>query len=425
MLPALVAAVVGYGGAMLYLWVDQGGSAAGSTDATAPGLWMPLLATAMLALGVALLVRRRATAPDRFMAFLFVLGVLLTQFVEYIVLRGDIGRMNTVFKFYIQVWLIWAALAAVAVAWLLPYVRGAVWSARRAGARPEAEADDDEAGVAAAVGEVAGGVEAAAATAVVEMGEGGASESDEVAAEPAATLPALAASPPPQSTGSWAGTAWAAVLGLLIVLALVYPVTAARAKIRDRFPAMQPGLTAQERAAYDARLRPALSGWDYLDYAKYDDDGQILTLARDRDAIEWVLRNIPGTPTILEGYREKGYRWGSRYSINTGLPAVIGWDWHQKQQRNAVGHQVVDERTADVAEAYNTTDVARAEAILDKYAVDYVIVGEMERAFYDPAGLAKFEQMAKDARLQQVYPTAGMPDTPVRIWRRATAEEAQ
>ena len=53
--------------------------------------------------------------------------MLATQFVEYVVLRGDIGRMNTVFKFYIQVWLLWSILAAVAVAWLLPTLRGWMW----------------------------------------------------------------------------------------------------------------------------------------------------------------------------------------------------------------------------------------------------------------------------------------------------------
>ena len=134
------------------------------------------------------------------------------------------------------------------------------------------------------------------------------------------------------------------------------------------------------------------------------------------------LKNIRGTPTILEGYREKAYRWGSRYSINTGLPTVIGWDWHQMQQRNAVGHHWVRERTADVRRMYDTTDLAELEALLDKYNVDYVIVGEMEQAFYSPEGLAKFEDMVEDGQMTQVYPSADMAETPVRIYRRARAE---
>ena len=44
------------------------------------------------------------------------LGLALTLAVEYIVLKGDIGRMNTVFKFYLQVWIMWGIAGAVALA---------------------------------------------------------------------------------------------------------------------------------------------------------------------------------------------------------------------------------------------------------------------------------------------------------------------
>jgi uncharacterized membrane protein len=323
------------------------------------------------------------------MAALFVLGVLLTQFVEYVVLNGDIGRMNTVFKFYIQIWLVWAALAAVAVAWLMPYVRGFVWwpADRRQPAAAAVAAESDVA-------------------------------PDDAEPPPPPVAPYPAAPAPRAPRTAWLGAVWLGAFALLVLSGLTYTVTAARAKIEDRWTPVG-DMSEAERAEFQASLVPSLSGIDYQRYARYDDDNHFLRLARDGEAIQWLLRNVPGTPTILEGFREAAYRWGSRYSINTGLPTVIGWDWHQKQQRNAVGAHWIDERVADVREMYDSTDVARTEELLDHYGVDYIIVGEMERAFYNPAGIAKFDQMTRDGRLEQVYPTPDMADTPVRIYRRA------
>ena len=59
--------------------------------------------------------------PDakRVVLFLVGTGLVLTLVVELVVLRGDIGRMNTVFKFYLQVWTLFAVSAAAAFGWLL------------------------------------------------------------------------------------------------------------------------------------------------------------------------------------------------------------------------------------------------------------------------------------------------------------------
>ncbi len=102
-----------------------------------------------------------------------------------------------------------------------------------------------------------------------------------------------------------------------------------------------------------------------------------------------MRHNVQGTPTIVEG-RAELYRWGGRFSIYTGLPTVIGWDWHQTQQRGDLAY-MVQQRVIDLDNFYNTTDPVAAMGFLDKYGVSYVIVGQLERYYYSPDGIAKFE----------------------------------
>ncbi|NBD36447.1 MAG: hypothetical protein GVY30_10690 [Chloroflexi bacterium] len=73
-----------------------------------------------------LLVIAPDTAPRaRLMWFMTGTAMALSLMVEILVLRGDIGRMNTVFKFYLQVWMLLALSAAVAVERLLHLVMSA------------------------------------------------------------------------------------------------------------------------------------------------------------------------------------------------------------------------------------------------------------------------------------------------------------
>ena len=55
----------------------------------------------------------------------------------------------------------------------------------------------------------------------------------------------------------------------------------------------------------------------------------------------------------------------------------------------------LNERQKDVETAYNTTSLAEAKAILDKYDVQYVYVGDFERETYNEAGLHKFVGLGK------------------------------
>ena len=100
------------------------------------------------------------------------------------------------------------------------------------------------------------------------------------------------------------------------------------------------------------------------------------------------------------------------------MPAVIGWDWHQRQQR--VGYaSTVTNRRIEIDRFFHTTLRQTAISTLDKYDVKYLYIGEMERAKYPETGLEKFEKMDINGLLQ-VYPTDEMIadgiDTPVVIY---------
>jgi uncharacterized membrane protein len=79
-------------------------------------------------------------------------------------------------------------------------------------------------------------------------------------------------------------------------------------------------------------------------------------------------------------------------SINTGLPTVIGWDWHQTQQRSVLPGPLIDQRVDDVTTMYTSTDLGQTEQLLDAYDVRYIYVGPLERLYYAGPGLDKFDQ---------------------------------
>jgi uncharacterized membrane protein len=138
----------------------------------------------------------------------------------------------------------------------------------------------------------------------------------------------------------------------------------------------------------------------FMNYAQYDDFGQRLVLNEDYRAIRWMQENVQGSPVIVEANCPE-YHWCTRFTIYTGLPGVVGWNFHQRQQR-AFNSTWVEERVAAVGNFYNSIEEKFTRDFLKTYDVKYIIVGQLERAAYTPEGIAKFEQL--DGRLwKSVY----------------------
>jgi YYY domain-containing protein len=257
----------------------------------------------------------RPGLPDvkRLVLFLVGTGCLITLVVELVVVRGDIGRMNTVFKFYLQVWAFFAVSAAAALGWLIEPVRR--W------------------------------------------------------------LP------------GWR-TSWRIAFGFLLFSAALFPLYGTMAKIKDRWVPTAPH---------------TLDGMAYMPYATYFENypgvtentpvaerGINMDLSQDYRAIRWMQENIQGSPVIVEANSRNLYRWYSRFTIYTGLPGVLGWEWHEQQQRALNPGEWVTKRVFDIDQFYNTVDTDQTKQFLNLYAVRYIVVGQLEQAAYPGPGLDKF-----------------------------------
>jgi YYY domain-containing protein len=278
------------------------------------GEWFYIFLLLLILGTLAIVVRRRMEPKWRLLWLLFGIGLALSLGVDLFVLKGDIGRMNTVFKFYLQIWVLWSVVAVVSLSDLAEHTIR--WSVRRQ-------------------------------------------------------------------------RLWWGVFTVLFCLAALYPPLATKAKISDRF---------------DVALGPGLDGMAYMTEAVYHDEGP-LELKWDYAAINWLLDNVQGSPVIAEGNTERRglYRWGSRVSIYTGLPTIIGWGWHQRQQRSAMPGEWIERRINDVERLYSDPDPEVGLRILRKYDVEYVYLGELERSYYPGSGLDKFEELRERGVLAVSY----------------------
>ena len=262
-------------------------------------LWLALPLAVWAAI---LLVRPALSDRKRLALFMTGTGLLLSMIVEIIVMGGDIGRMNTVFKIYYQAWVLLGLSAAAALGFLLSEFRK--WSP------------------------------------------------------------------------AWR-SAWQIGAAVLTTGAALFLLMGGMGKIADRMTASTPH---------------TLDSMDYMAYATYNEFSADLNLSEDYRAIRWMQDHVQGSPVIAEAAPAGvQYTWLGRFSIYTGLPDVVGWEWHQEQQR-LMFTDTVRARGVEEDVFYSTSDVTVAKDFLRKYNVRYIIVGQLERAKYAAAdGLTKFE----------------------------------
>ncbi len=271
--------------------------------------WMGLaLALAVSAALLALVKYSQQDAPDGtpaaaqklpaswgFPLLMVLLGLLLTLAPEFVYLQDVfLTRMNTIFKFYFQAWVLWSLAGAWQLArWLTP----------------------------------------------------------DQAAQTAAPSP---------------GRRLLTVLsGLMIAVGLVYTIMAIPARAKEH------GVPwTLDGAAWLWQSHP-----------------------QDALAIQWLNSHVEDNSVIVESPADehRAYVYEGRVSAMTGLPTVLGWAGHQRQWRGNYDEPAAREQ--DLELLFNTLDSALARTILERYHVNYIYIGPMERSRYSAEGLAKFANM--------------------------------
>ena len=285
----------------------------GVVGSTVPFVFV--LAALLTAIGVGVLLKDKPDGAQLgFVLMLALVSLSLVLGLDFLRVEGDIDRLNSIFKFYLQVWVM-LGIASAYLLWRL-------FKTQRS------------------------------------------------------FLPRIA----------YIRRGWKVALAALVLSAAIYPALGTRDRLRDRFDGYVTPLT--------------LNGVAFMEGTAFrEHSGDLIYLAADYEGIRWLQQNVSGSPIVLEAVTP-AYRWGGRVSMYTGLPSVIGWQWHQEQQRWGYAYEV-GRRTRDVQTIYSTNDVDLALEVMRNYGVRYVYLGHLERIYF-PEGMKKFENGLDDA-LEKVF----------------------
>ena len=156
---------------------------------------------------------------------------------------------------------------------------------------------------------------------------------------------------------------WSYLALVVVCCALVYPYFAVR--------------------SYYNSLRDykGLDGIIYLD-SKYPGD---------YEAVMWLRENVGGDEVVLEAVGESYTDYG-RISSYTGLQTVLGWPVHEWLWRGS--YDEAGKRTGEVEKIY-MGGVEEVRGLLNRYGVDYVVLGKLERDKYENINEDNFRKLGE------------------------------
>jgi YYY domain-containing protein len=153
---------------------------------------------------------------------------------------------------------------------------------------------------------------------------------------------------------------------VLVVAGMVYPLSAIATRMAER-PPEGPGL-----------------------------DGLAFLSPDERAAVRWLAdQNGPGGRVVIaEGVGDE-YSSAARMATYSGAATVLGWPAHELQWRGPLPE--LGARQGDMAALYRDAPTDAIRPILDRYAVRFVVVGDIERKSYGDSVTTRFDTVLAQA----------------------------
>lgn len=328
------------------------------------------LVSVLLLLGVALVVARLFPARhnprrDEFVAIrwiayppatgfcllLIAMGMALAFFVEFLYLRDNFGaRINTVFKFYYQVWALWSIAGAYALFSMTLERRepSPHWLIRLGIA------------ILSAASIIAGTAYTIAGLhhrAWIETGRQQAQVSARYTAPP-----------------DWNDSIRHGAPGQMARVGSTL-FSRAGSEADDSVISRHDGILLLDGAALIVQKPLSLQG-------------DLGGLSADDQAVIACLRELVerGEAVVAEAVQNAyDIRYG-RVGTLAGIPNVLGWENHERQWRGASYNAIAGTRREDLRQLYTAADFASVEDSIARQGITHILYGETERALYGSLG---------------------------------------
>ncbi len=170
---------------------------------------------------------------------------------------------------------------------------------------------------------------------------------------------------------------WAGVCGFCLLACCLYPVIATYTKFF---------------LCYSLNGRPPLTldGIAYIEQRKPNEYQALAWLNAKQDRNEIILERVG-----IDG--ETYGRWNTRVASFTGLPSFLGWKGQERQMRawykpeySWQDQNILNKRESDADLIYSSLDITQTLQLMKDYSIQLVYVGDLEREHYPRAALDKF-----------------------------------